>query len=248
MQLIKPHWPAPSNIFAYTTTRLGGQSQGDFAAFNLALHVQDDTQDVLHNRETLKKQVGYVQEPIWLLQTHSNQVLYFTEQSKFSTPPNFDAAITNQSQRPCVVLTADCLPILICNITGTEVAAIHAGWRGLANGIIDNTITTLKSKPEDLLIWLGPAISKNAYEVGIEVKDEFVKKDSCFEKGFSKLNEKIFADLYHLAKINLYKLGVKETQVYGGEYCTYSQPELFYSYRYAKGKTGRIASLIWIGM
>lgn len=240
MDFIKPQWPAPSHIKAFTTTRLGWGGRKTFHEKN-----PDNTQNGENSPEESRKLVALLDlpaDPIWITQTHTPLVLEATEANKEKVA---DASYTHSPNCVCVVLTADCLPILICNKSGTTVAAIHAGWRGLAGGIIENTIKALNEAPEDLLVWLGPAIGPGKFEVGKDVFDAFVSTSPESELAFiARPENKWFADLYQLAKIRLKNQGV--VQVYGGDWCTYSQEELFYSYRRDNGKTGRMASLIWI--
>jgi len=259
-------------VGAITTTRENGVSLAPFNSFNLATHVGDNLTHVLSNRAILREELCSTNksnnhskehnhkqsEPYWLEQTHSVKVLelpqkYFHECAT-NKVPEADASFTQQPQVTCVVMTADCLPLLIVNRDATEVAAIHAGWKGLALGIIEKTISAMKSSNEQLHVWLGPAIGPNAFEVGEDVRQEFIQQSDSYSPCFSakqsestktKLIEerKYLADIYSLAKVQLNALGV--TYISGGEYCTYSQSDLFFSYR-REGQTGRMASLIWI--
>lgn len=242
MQTIKPNWPAPNNILAYTTLRTGGVSKPPYGSFNLGDHVGDNEEAVANNREQLQSSLHLSMEPIWIRQTHSTIAIEALPQHRFQEA---DAAYTHQTHHPCIVLTADCLPILLCHRLGTHVAAIHAGWRGLANGVIESTLAALNLPPEDLLIWLGPAISVMHYEVGNEVRDIFLRETPTAEHAFlPSPNQRWFADMYEIARARLQQRGI--TQIYGGDYCTYRDKELFYSYRRDGGKTGRMASLIWL--
>lgn len=239
---IQPKWPAPTKIKAYTTLRTGGVSQSPYDEFNLAEHVSDTPEHVRTNREILKKNLKLPSDPIWIQQTHSTIVVE-------ATPENInkvaDASYTDKSNRICTILTADCLPILVCNRKGTHVAAIHAGWRGLANGIIETTLDTLHLPNEELLVWLGPAISAANYEVGHEVRDHFIAEQPEARDAFSpSANQRWLANLYALARLRLLKLGA--TAIYGGDYCTFTDPKRFFSYRRDGQNTGRMASLIWI--
>jgi len=242
-QIIIPDWPAPANIKAYTTLRHGGVSQAPYDTFNLAEHVGDNPQDVQTNRQLLKEMLSLPNEPIWLEQIHSTMVLPAVNDSRGKPA---DASFTTQSKQVCVVLTADCLPLLLCHRNGTQVAAIHAGWRGLANGIIAKTLDALNLPPEDILAWLGPAIGPKAYELGEEIREIFIKNDAEAEQAFipSLHSDRWLGDLYSLAKLQLQKRHV--SAIYGGKYCTYSDKERFFSYRRDGNKTGRIASLIWM--
>lgn len=181
-------------------------------------------------------------EPIWIKQTHSNIAVFASEKNRYSEA---DATYTNLTQTVCAVLTADCLPILLCNRQGTYVSAIHAGWRGLLHRIIDNTLDNIPCDPNDLLIWLGPAIGPDHFEVGDEVRDLFLQMDNDLSETFKpSKNNRWLCDIYAIAKIQLLKRQI--THVYGGDYCTYSDPTKFYSYRRDGAQTGRMASLIWI--
>ncbi len=239
---LRPDWPAPSHIKAYTTLRTGGVSVSPYDQFNLGDHVDDNPEHVASNRHLLASQLQLPSEPIWLQQTHSTQVV---EATIHNLNQIADAAFTAQAKQVCVILTADCLPILVTNKKGTHVAAIHAGWRGLAQGIIESTLAALNLAPEELLIWLGPAISAKHFEVGDEVREIFLHSLPEATYAFTPSPAKRWlADLYELARVKLKKLGVN--QVYGGEYCTYADKDLFYSYRRDGKETGRMASLIWI--
>lgn len=236
-----PNWPAPINVHAYTTTRQSGYSKAPFASFNLADHVGDDLKAVNLNRQQLKAELKLQHSPVWLKQIHSNIAVKIDNQS---TDIIADASYTTEPHTACVVLTADCLPVLICNHAGTQVAAIHAGWRGLANGVIQNTVRQLTAPPDDLLVWLGPAIGPDAFEVGAEVREQFTQLNPLMVNAFKpSTQDRYLADIYHLAKIILQSLGINA--VYGQTLCTYSDPECFYSYR-RDGETGRMASLIWL--
>lgn len=238
---ITPTWPAPSIIRAYTTLREGGVSEKPYDNFNLAHHVEDNLLHVKTNRQLLKKSLNLSMEPIWLQQIHSTIAIKATPENR---EKEADASFTDQLLHPCVILTADCLPILICNRSGTHVAAIHAGWRGLLNGIIESTLQQINLPSEELLVWLGPAISSAHYETSNEVREQFLDQDSQAINAFSpSLNHRWLADLYALARLRLSNQGI--TAVYGGEHCTYADKR-FYSYRRDGNKTGRMATLIWI--
>ena len=240
--LLLPNWPAPQNIKAYTTLRSGGVSAAPFDTFNLATHVGDNSQHVEKNRDQLKKILNLPADPIWIEQTHSTIVLPALPQNRNKSA---DATFTNQVNQVCVVLTADCLPILLCDRAGTHVAAIHAGWRGLSNGIIENTLQVMHIPSNNLLAWLGPAIGPNYFEVGNDVRDSFLDFDPSAVTAFKPCtNNRWLADIYQLARLRLQKQDI--TAIYGGEYCTYSEQDRFFSYRRDQQKTGRIATLIWI--
>ena len=178
---IKANWPAPANIKAGTTTRAGGVSAAPYASFNLATHVEDKLDNVNQNRSQLRSCLNMPNEPQWLEQTHSTVATLLPVKEAV---PKADAAYTVQKNVVCAVMTADCLPLLITNTEGTCVAAIHAGWRGMADGILENTIKKLPVKPESLLVWLGPAIGAEVYEVGEEVYHAFTKGDSKAKQAF----------------------------------------------------------------
>jgi len=241
---LEVNWPAPPHIRALVTLRQGGFSFRDYSSFNLATHVGDDPQWVLANRQLLKDKARIPAEPYWLTQIHGTEVVEASPQPE-ALPPKADASIAFQAATVCCVLTADCLPLLITDIHGSRVAAIHAGWRGLAAGIIEKTIQSLESSAETLLVWLGPAIGPVQFEVGEEVYRAFVDEDGTAAVAFqlSTKPKTWLADIYRLAALRLQRLGV--VKIYGGGYCTYSDRERFYSYRRDK-TTGRMASLIWI--
>jgi YfiH family protein len=236
-----PNWPAPSHIKSMQTIRTGGNSQGKYNSFNLATHVNDDINAVLSNRDRLNQFLPSA--PHWLNQTHSVNAIKLPSLSF-----NADASYTSEKNTICVVQTADCLPLLVTNIEGTIVASIHAGWRGLLHGVIENTIEQMNISPNDLLVWLGPAISQKHFEVGFDVKNSFCEKDIESEKAFHLISDQQWlADIYKLAKIRLNRCGVH--QIYGGsmsdDYCTFANALDYFSYR-RDGITGRMASLIWI--
>lgn len=241
LTLISPDWPAPESVRAVSTTRLGGVSRPPYDNFNLGDHVGDEPAAVAANRESLARAIDLPAEPAWLEQVHGTAVAVLEEEC---LPMQADAACTRTPGRVCVVMTADCLPILLCDRAGSRVAAAHGGWRGLARGVIAATLRRLDCDPENILAWLGPAIGPAAFEVGPEVREAFIVLDSgnagCFSPSPAG---RWLADLYGLARRRLYGLGV--TEVYGGGWCTFSEPERFYSYR-RDGRCGRMASLIWL--
>ena len=208
---------------------------------NLATHVGDNLDRVYTNRTNLIQSLDLPTTPYWLNQTHSTTAVNLDLPN-----PNLDgdASFTHQNQTVCAVLTADCLPLLVCDTKGHEIAAIHAGWRGLANGVIDNTIQQLRSAPHDLMVWLGPAIGPKMFEIGPEVRAYFLQQNADYAPAFYQYPHGLFADLYQLAQICLRRLNV--TQIYGGEYCAYQNDQLFFSHRRDNGQTGRMASLIWL--
>lgn len=237
---IKPNWPAPSQVQSYATTRLGGVSKAEYSSLNLGLHVGDDPQAVIRNRQIVQQTLGY-QQAAWLEQTHSTTVV----KADSTQLANADASWTDQLKLACVVMTADCLPVLFCDKSGRYVAAAHAGWRGLLNGILETTVDALPVASSELMAWLGPAIGSAKFEVGAEVRDAFVTINSEAKQAFkpSLRQGHFLADIYRLATMRLMAVGVKA--IYGGEFCTMSDEKRFYSYR-RQPKTGRMASLIWI--
>lgn len=234
---IEPDWPAPPNVRAASTLRPGGFSQGVYAGLNLGAHVGDDPAHVATNRRLLWEALNLPAEPLWLSQVHGAVVIDADKPASLTG----DAAVTRRAGLVCAVMTADCLPILLCDRSGTCVAAVHAGWRGLAGGVVEAAVAALK-RP-DLMAWLGPAIGPQAFEVGGEVRQAFCDRLGHCSSAFSRTGEdRWLADLYELARIALQRAGVVD--LYGGGYCTHSDPERFYSYR-RDGRTGRMATLIW---
>lgn len=237
--LIIPDWPAPVNVKALQTTRSGGVSSAPYDSFNLGDHVGDAPLSVERNRIFLNTLLP--SEPVWLNQVHGTVV---ANADRASCVPQADACIARHRAAVCVVMTADCLPVLLCDMQGSVVGAAHAGWKGLAAGVIAATVQAMDVAPENILVWLGPAISQHEFEVGEEVRAAFVaiqpQAASAFIPG---LKGKWFADLYALARLRLNALGI--TQIYGGGYCTYRERERFFSYR-RDGVTGRMGTFIWL--
>lgn len=247
---IMPDWPAPAAVRAFTTTRAGGVSLPPYDGFNLAAHVGDVEHAVAANRRTLRAHLPA--EPLWLNQVHGDRVVPFPDHDPMpGEPPVADAALARAPDQVCAVLTADCLPVLFCDRQGSVVAAAHAGWRGLAAGVLEATVHAMAVPAEQLLVWLGPAIGPRAFEVGPEVRELFVAQHALAGVAFrpalaGTLDEaprKWLADLYALARIRLAALGIE--RVYGGEYCTAGDAVRFYSYRRDR-VTGRMASVIWL--
>jgi YfiH family protein len=235
-------WPAPSWVRTLVTTREGGVSVGPYASLNLGGHCGDQPLAVAQNRQRVALQVGAA--PRWLKQVHGVRVVEM-EQGRLDTEPEADAALTRQPGVPVAVMTADCLPLLFCHRHQPLVAAVHAGWRGLCQGVIESTVEALHANPEDLLVWLGPAIGPAAYEVGDEVRSAFVAKyPVCASEFHPMASGKWLANLYGLAWQRLKRLGVE--QIYGGTECTYSDSARFFSHRRDGGTTGRMASIIWM--
>ena len=235
---IPANWPAPDTVVAGTTIRVGGASTGVFESLNLGAHVGDDPAAVAENRSRFVTMRDLPGEPDWLTQVHGTAVRVAGEPSAAEA----DAAIARHPAAVVAVLTADCLPILLCARSGDEIAAIHGGWRGLAAGVITSTLSRMATAPDALMAWLGPAISQSAFEVGDEVRQVFVDlvaaAGECFE---SNEQGRWQADLYGLARLQLRKAGIGA--VYGGEYCTHSDSSRFFSYR-RDGECGRMASFV----
>jgi len=240
--LIEADWPAPSQIHACTTLRHQGCSASPYESWNLAKHVADKESDVMRNRQLLKQRLDLPEEPIWLEQVHGVKVLNVDVEQ--GADLKADGSFSTRKNRVCCVMTADCLPVLITNTRGTEVAAVHAGWRGLAAGVIEAGLARFTSPADELLVWLGPAIGPDAFEVGEEVRQAFMLRDPNAEKAF-RPSEKgtLLANLYQLARQRLQLAGV--SAIYGGNFCTYTEEERFYSFR-RNPETGRMASLIWM--
>ncbi|MGI9292000.1 MAG: peptidoglycan editing factor PgeF [Gammaproteobacteria bacterium] len=243
-EFIIPEWPAPAHVRAAVTTRTGGVSEGDYAGLNLAMHVGDDSQAVTHNRQLVVDQLNLPAEPVWLNQVHGTDVIAVEGPAE---PVDADAAITNKSNVVCVVLTADCLPVLFTDSEGRCVAAVHAGWRGLCNGVLENTVAAFNTQgivAENILTWLGPAIGPEAYEVDEPVRNAFLNVPPDTSQAFSESRpEHWYLDLNAAARIRLSAVGV--TRVFGGGFCSFSD-ERFYSHRRA-APCGRMASAIWLG-
>lgn len=239
--LIQPDWPAPANVRAVFSTRNGGYSTDVYASLNLGNHVADNPELVTKNRQYYQVLAKMPSAPVWLNQVHGTAVSLLTKASM--TDETADASFTREPGVVATVMTADCLPLLLCDNAGTQVAAVHAGWRGLCNGVIEATLAHF-TKSTTVLAYLGPAISQSAFEVGAEVRTAFINHCAQAEQAFSSSkNNKWQADLYLLAKQRLQACGVQH--IYGGQYCTYQQSELFFSYR-RDGQTGRMASSIWL--
>lgn len=251
MSFIYPQWPAPISVNALVSTRVGGVSLKPYDSLNLGDHVGDQAADVLQNRAIFTKALPT--RPVWLKQTHSTLVSTpQSRQSELEKPMNADASVSNIPGEVLVVMTADCLPVLFTNSSGTVVGAAHAGWRGLCAGVLENTIAELLNisvdkNPADLMAYLGPAIGPVAYEVGQDVVKAFTDSGLAIPNGAFKpipnKAGKFQADIYMLARGRLENSGVK--MIFGGQYCTVSDHKQFFSYR-RDGETGRFASAIWI--
>ena len=244
LELITPEWPAPENVKALMTTRTGGVSVDPYDSMNLGTHVGDLAASVEKNRDILNCALKLPCDPIWLNQTHSTIV---ADHQICKSGDEADAIVSHQAKAVCAIMTADCLPVLMCDKQGSVVAAAHAGWRGLQAGILEKTVKMLGANPDDIIVWLGAAISQAHFEVGLEVREAFISSHANAESAFLRSDdnpEKWFADIYELAKIHLGSIGVLRQNIYGGGHCTYSESTTFYSYR-REAQTGRMAALIW---
>jgi hypothetical protein len=233
----------PSNIKLLSTPRLidGGHSKGNFGNFNLALHVNDEQSSVLANRDLLLGRYNLPSTPVWMNQTHSKMSI---DADSISSIVDADASYSKKPGTVCGVLTADCLPVFVCNKEGTAVGIAHAGWWGLVDGIIESLIESLDCNGEDLIVHLGPAISQLYFEVGGEVKSQYLSKNKNFENCFTYLNSKHYLDLYKAARVVLKSLGV--SSISGGDRCTYKESGQYFSYRRDGERSGRMAHLIWM--
>lgn len=238
MSIRLANWPSPANVTALSTTRLTGFSQPPYDTNNLGLHVGDNELDVIKNRQQLAELLNLPAQPIWLDQTHSTTCIV----AEYETDRVADAAVTRSCLHPLVIMTADCLPIMLCNTRGNEIAAIHAGWRGLCNGIVENTLSKMNSKPSDILAWIGPAICQKCYEVGEEMYFSFTNRYPQSKSAFNPVHSKWMADLPQIAEMVLHSQGIKA--VYQSDLCTFELKNEFYSYR-REAQTGRIGTLIW---
>lgn len=240
LEFIRPDWSAPSRVRAVSTSRQGGVSAAPWDSFNLADHVGDAYSAVTENRRRLVDTLQLPASPNWLKQVHGASVAI----ERWSPGCAGDAAYTQQAGVVCAVLTADCLPLLMCDQAGTQIAVVHAGWRGLVAGVIEATLTRFSGDRADIMVWLGPAIGPAAFEVGEDVYKAFTTTDSHACRAFEPCGSGHWlANLYELARLRLRAVGV--TQICGGELCTLSDPHRFFSYR-RDGETGRMVSLIWL--
>lgn len=240
MEMIVPNWPAAKNIKAFSSTRIGGFSDGEYQGLNLGTHVGDELTKVEQNRAWLTQQTQMPSAPVWLNQTHSTVVAEVN--SPTEQVLDADGLFTQSRGVVCSAMTADCLPVLLTNLQGTQVAAVHAGWRGLVNGIVEQAVAKFDG---EVMAWVGPAIGAQAFEVGKDVVDAFVAVDPKALSAFTPRQQqgKWLADMSQLVTQRLNRVGV--TQVYYSELCTYQDPTRFYSYR-RDGVTGRQATFIWI--
>ena len=241
---IIPDWPAPKNVHALQTTRNGGVSVAPYNSLNLGDHVGDDPLAVERNRMLLQPMLP--SEPIWLKQVHGTVVAKAHDADCW---PEADACVASRAGAVCVVMTADCLPVLLCDEQGSVVGAVHAGWRGLCSGVIEQTVRDMNVEPSALMAWLGPAIGAQAFEVGEEVRAAFIAEQPQAVAAFTPSpaqaggSEKYLADIYQLARLRLNTLRI--TRIYGGGFCTYTDSERFFSYR-RNGVTGRMGTFIWL--
>ncbi|HSR01206.1 MAG TPA: peptidoglycan editing factor PgeF [Methylophilaceae bacterium] len=235
---IVPDWPCHANVHALQTTRAGGFSQLPFDSLNLADHVEDNPLDVAKNRQLLASYVPT--EPLWLNQVHGVHVI---DAAASSCQESADASYTTIPNVVCVTMTADCLPVLISDKAGTIVAAVHAGWRSLCDGIIEATVEKMQVPGSNLMAWLGPAIGPESFEVSEDVRNQFIAKDKQAITAFKPSGEKWLGDLYSIARQRLHNLGLKE--IYGKVECTFTNENRFFSFR-RDGKTGRMATMIWL--
>ncbi|KAA8996217.1 polyphenol oxidase [Affinibrenneria salicis] len=239
--LLYPDWPMPKTVGACGTTRNGGLSLAPYASLNLGNHVGDNADTVLANRLRLSAGAGLPAQPVWLNQVHGTHVARLPLGQDDGVTA--DAAYTNQAGTVCAVMTADCLPVLFCSIAGDEVAAAHAGWRGLCAGVLEATLSHFQAPADRIMAWLGPAIGPQQFEVGAEVREAFITSDPRSAQAFLPHGERFLADIYQLARLRLQTVGVQK--IYGGQHCTVSEAQKFFSYR-RDGVTGRMASLIWL--
>jgi polyphenol oxidase len=241
--LLDMNWELPRGVSAACTTRLGGVSEAPWNSFNLATHVGDDLAHVAANRARLRELLKLGAEPAWLTQVHGVAVADLDAAPSAAMPATADAAVSSRAGAACVVMVADCLPVLFCSRDGQHIGAAHAGWRGLAAGVLERTVAAMGVPANELIAWLGPAISQEQFEVGDEVREAFVNTDRAANSRF-RMNARgrWQADLVGLARLRLATLGL--TSVSGGNWCTFTDRERFYSHR-RDGKGGRLAALIW---
>ena len=233
----------PKNVNFLSTERYleGGESLANFENFNLALHVNDKKKSVLENRSILRDYYGLPSEPVWTNQTHSSICVDAISTKRIIEA---DASFTINPGVVCAILTADCLPVFVSKKDGSMVGIAHAGWKGLISGVIENLIESFQCNGDDLIVHLGPAISKNYFEVGVEIKDLYLSKNSNFARSFSFYRDKYYLDLYDAAKVILESFNIKF--ITGGDRCTFKESDVFFSYRRDGIKSGRMAHLIWI--
>lgn len=245
-QILEPEWPAPKSVRAAFTLRTGGVSAPPYDSLNVGAHVGDVAAAVAENRRRVRARLELPAEPLWLEQVHGIEVLDLDEARSrtFAASMTGDAATTRRAGKVCVIQVADCMPVLFAARDASVVAAAHAGWRGLAAGVLEATVARLGVPPRELLAWLGPAIGPGHFEVGEEVRAAFLREDSAADAAFTaNVRGRWLCDLGALARQRLAALGV--TAVFGGNWCTYADPKRFFSYR-RDGHCGRMAALIWL--
>ena len=241
--IISPHWPAPPNVRAAFSLRAGGVSSGAFESLNLGTHVADAPECVAENRRRLLAALSLPEEPAWLDQVHGIDVVDL-DRAGAAQRLEGDAAITRSAGRVCAIGVADCMPVLFARRDGAAIGAAHAGWRGLANGVLEATVSAIGREPSELIAWLGPAIGAAHFEVGDEVRRAFVTRDAQAAAAFSRNSRGRWqCDLYSLARLRLERLGLHA--ITGGGWCTYADPQRFFSFR-RDGRCGRMAALIWM--
>ncbi|MGY0399805.1 MAG: peptidoglycan editing factor PgeF [Ostreibacterium sp.] len=241
LPVIMPEWDAPKHVVAFTTTTSGGVSQGHYHSLNVGHHVGDNPSSVNQNRACLQQHVGYEVQLCWLNQTHSDTIINLSD---YDVAIEADAAVTIKKNQACMIMTADCLPVLLCNKTGTKVAALHCGWRGLEQNLIGKTLSQYFDN-ERIVAWLGPAIGQKSYEVNEKLYQRFVMQDKIFTRAFSshRIGHYLF-DLSEIARRQLYAAGVPSDAIYGGGFDTFTDSR-FFSYR-QNNKTGRLATIIYL--
>ena len=259
-RVILPDWPAPAPVRAASTLRVGGVSRGSYASLNLSAGVGDNEANVARNRRILAEMLDLPAEPMWLRQVHGTRVLDLDRadapaaarhagrpspgSSPLDQPPAADGSVTSRPGRPCVILTADCLPVLLCDTLGTRVGAVHAGWRGLAGGVLESAVRCMGVDPVQILAWIGPGIGQGAYEVGGEVLEQFAATDRDAVQCFAATsNGRWQADLHGLARRLLQNAGVRA--IHGAGWCTHTDSERFFSHR-REAPCGRMATVIWL--
>jgi len=245
---LEPDWSIPGRVRVVSTLRHGGVSRDCYASLNLASHVGDDATAVDENRRRLRAATGMPAEPMWLAQVHGARVIELTpadtSRSVHGAAPQADAAVARTAGCVCAIATADCLPVVLADDAGTGVGVAHAGWRGLAGGVLEATVHALDIPGPRLTAWLGPAIAAPAFEVGAEVREAFITRDTAAQRCFvANARGRYQADLYALARLALGRLGVE--RITGGGWCTYANDQDFYSYR-RDGRTGRMVTLAWL--
>jgi polyphenol oxidase len=241
--LIRPDWPVPAGVRAAFTLRTGGVSQPPFDSCNIGAHVGDEPRAVEENRHRLRECLELPAEPAWLTQVHGSRVVDLESEEADGSLSPADAAVTRTAGRVCAIQVADCMPVLFASADGGAIGAAHAGWRGLAGGVLEAVVGAMRTPPEALFAWLGPAIGQGHFEVGEEVRAAFLAADPGAAAAFAaNPRGRWQCDLHGLARRRLAVLGVN--QIHGGAWCTYAEPQRFFSYR-RDGRCGRMAALIW---